>query len=371
MKPPKLRRNGDGRAFAVFPGTGGRRAYFGVYGSEEAAGRYAKWLDEVMSAIASGEPFACDRREDHTLTNLADIYLPWAEAYYAESGEFANVNDTVRLLIESVGDVLGRDFGPNALREFQGHLIASGRFARTTINSHVNRVRRFLKWCQSRELLPRGASEDLATVAGLRRGKTTARETQPVGPVPWVVVRATLPFLGPVVRSMVLVQFWSGCRPGEVCRMSAADIEATGPVWLYRPGRHKTAHHGRSLTKAIPEPIQAIVRAAMDARPEGPLFLTVHDNPFRRDTYTNAVHRGVEKARAAHVPVPKWSPNKLRHAILTDIRDRFGIEAAQAYAGHARPEMTAHYTRETEALLRRIAAELSGTSGPFPPTGRP
>jgi hypothetical protein len=38
---------------------------------------------------------------------------------------------------------------------------------------------------------------------------------------------------------------------GEVCRLRGMDLEASGPVWVYRPGSdrgaegdHKTAHHG-------------------------------------------------------------------------------------------------------------------------------
>lgn len=359
MRTPKLRRNGDGRAFAAYPGTAGRRCYFGVYGTDEAEQAYNAWLADLFASRASGDPVAADRRANRTLGDLAADYLRWAEQYYAGSRELANVLESVKLLLEHSGEMRGSTFGPNALRRFQGHLVATGRFARTTINAHINRVRRFVKWCQSRELVPRGLSEDLASVPGLRRGKTSARETSPVTPVPWVYVRATLPFLGPVARSMVTVQYWSGSRPGEICRMRASEIETTGPVWFYRPRHHKTGHRGHGLTKALPTPAQAALQTFLEADGDGPLFRTVHGNAWKSDSYGAAVTRAVRKAQAAHVPVPHWTPHQLRHSILTEIRDRFGVEAAQAWAGHARPDTTAIYTRQTLGLLTRIASEIA------------
>jgi integrase len=38
---------------------------------------------------------------------------------------------------------------------------------------------------------------------------------------------------------MVELQLLSGMRPGEVIRLTPADIDFTGPVWVYRPSYHK------------------------------------------------------------------------------------------------------------------------------------
>ena len=72
-----------------------------------------------------------------------------------------------------------------------------------------------------------------------------AHESQPVQPVPAVLVDITMPFLPPVVADMVRFQRLTGCRPGEVCLLRPCDLDRSGDVWAYRPESHKTEHHGR------------------------------------------------------------------------------------------------------------------------------
>lgn len=363
MKVPQFRRNGDGRGFAVYPGSKGRRKYFGRFEDPEAKRGYERWLSDLLAASAAGEPFQDDRRPDRSIWGLILDYDRWAEKYYAAngepSGECRNVRETMALLGDFCGDDSASEFGPIALRRFQSHLATSGRFVRSTVNAHVNRVRRFFKWCQSRELVPRGLAEELATVEGLRRGKCSVRESDPIEPVPRAVWRATLPFLDPTLRAMVQIQFWAGMRPGEVCRMRPCDVDRSGSVWLYRPPQHKTAHRGRGLTKAIPQPAQGILAPWLNGSAEKPIFLTAKGKPFYTDLYGQSVRRAVRAAQKVHVPVEPWHPNQLRHAILTEIRDRFGEEAAQHWAGHARPDTTAIYTKKVEGILTRIATELA------------
>lgn len=55
-------------------------------------------------------------------------------------------------------------------------------FARTTCNRHIGRIKSVFKWGVSIELVPQGVYHALATVAGPRRGRSSARETEPVKP---------------------------------------------------------------------------------------------------------------------------------------------------------------------------------------------
>jgi integrase len=83
-------------------------------------------------------------------------------------------------------------------------------------------------------------------VAGLRAGRTDAREKPPVGPVSDEAVERTLPYLTATVASMVRLQRLTGMRPGEVVLMRAVDIDMGDPTcWVYRPARHKSQHHDR------------------------------------------------------------------------------------------------------------------------------
>lgn len=56
--------------------------------------------------------------------------------------------------------------------------------------------------------------------------------------------------------------------------------------------------------------------------------------------------------------VPGWVPHWLRHNAATRVRDEFGIEAAQAIAGHASPSMTALYVTKMDRLAVKVATQI-------------
>jgi hypothetical protein len=84
------------------------------------------------------------------------------------------------------------------------------------------------KWAVSEELVAESVYNALTTVRGLERGRSEARETEPVGPVADSVVEAKLPRLTHTVRAMVQVQRLTGARPGEICLMRACDLDMSG-----------------------------------------------------------------------------------------------------------------------------------------------
>lgn len=85
------------------------------------------------------------------------------------------------------------------------------------INDNIDRIRRLFKWAVAHELIPVTVHQALTAVPDLRRGRTAARENEPVMPVSDAVIEATIPFLRTVVADMVRLQRLRGCRPDEVC----------------------------------------------------------------------------------------------------------------------------------------------------------
>lgn len=370
MRTPKLRKNGDGRAFAVYPNSNGRRAYFGEFGSPEADQKYQAWLSEVMASLAAGEP-TVSHKSSVTLAKLIVLYLEWSDKNHSE-GEARNNRETLyKLLDPFCGEQIAAKFGPTKLRSFQTHLANSGRFRRTTVNNHVKRVRRFMRWCQSRELIPPGIVQELEQVEPVRKGRTKAKESEPVEPVPRSTWEATLPFLRKPVRAMVQIQFWCGMRPGEVCSLRPCDIDRSGDVWLYRPQQHKTSHKGKTLIKAIPAPAQPILEPWLHGPPEEPAFRTIRKRVFTALTYGSAVRRAIERAGEYGVKIPHWHPNQLRHAILTEIRESLGLEDAQWWAGHSESATTMIYTWTASGNLTRIATAIGQQAAQVPPSAPP
>jgi len=225
-------------------------------------------------------------------------------------------------------------------------------------------------------------------VSGLRKGRTTAKESKPVLPVEGDALEATLEYLSPTVRAMVLLQRFTGARPSEICELQPGDINRTGKVWEYIPRSHKTEHHDkprvifvgpkgqeillpyllRSLDAFCFSPTEAEAkrRALQHANRKTPLSCgnrpgrNTKKKPKRRPrekydvvTYGRAIRRAAEKAGVA-----SWSPHQLRHAFATEVRKTHGLEAVQCCLGHSKAAITEIYAERDFALAARVAGEV-------------
>jgi integrase len=290
------------------------------------------------------------------------------------------------------GHTPAKDFGPLSLKTVRERMIDAG-LSRGVVNQRVGRVRRMFRWCVENELVPPSVLEGLRAVRGLEKGRSRARETAPVKPVPPAWVEAVLPFLRPQVAAMVQLQLHSGMRPGELVRVRAVDIDMTGKVWLYRPGsdqgpegEHKTAHRGHARVVPLGPRCQAIVREYLKTDVSAYLFspsevMTEFHAELRRNrktkvqpsqlsrkkakpkrkpgeryttgTYARAIRRACEKAG-----VPHWHPHQLRHTKGTEIRREAGLDAARAVLGHRTPKVTEVYAEidqeKAAAVMERL-----------------
>jgi integrase len=237
------------------------------------------------------------------------------------------------------------------------------------------------------ELVPPSVYQALAAVAGLEKGRSAAKERDPVLPVDPQHFEAALPFLTATVRALACFQRLTGCRPGEACRLRADQIDRSGALWYYRPRRHKTAHRGKARVVVIGPQAQAVIAPLLlAAGPDGYLFSPRRSvrafreaqraarktrvqpsqadrskaDPKRspreryyRQSYVTAVRRACKKAG-----VPHWHPNQLRHLHATEVRKRYGLEGAQVALGHSKADVTQVYAERDLALAERIAREV-------------
>lgn len=388
MRLPMYRNNGDGRALVEHSK---KRYYLGKYGTPESIKAYQRFIAGLTSGIYEPpEPIDCNA----TVIELAERYLLFAERYYATdgkpTGEFFNVRCAVQDFIQMFGEDRGDQIGPRMLLALQDNL-ASRDFARTTINSRINRIRRFIRWCVSREFLPAAIYQAVITVDGLRKGHSYAYEPSPVEPVSLEAVEATLRFVAPVVADMARIQYLCGMRPGEVCKMRLADIDRSGPVWFYRPTVHKGTWRGKSLIKAIPKAAQEILGPYFTDEPDALLFdprasvewwaqqvprkTKVHRYELRKRaaakktatakprawttcSYGKAIQYGIARGRKAGLEIPDWMPNQLRHAIAGEVSRQAGQQAASRWLGHSRLDTTAIYDELNALELAQIAERV-------------
>jgi integrase len=307
----------------------------------------------------------------------------------------------MRRLKALYGHSIAAEFGPKDLKTVRQEMIEKG-LSRTYINNQVNRIKRIFKWAVSEELVAPSVYQGLQTVAGLRYGRSQARETAPVRPVADIHVEAVLPFVAPPVAAMIQLQRLTGMRSGEVVIMRACDVDMSGEVWLYAPSDHKNKWRGQRKQIPLGPRAQTIVRpflrldttaylfspkeaelwhraqrsAAAGAIRSTCIFTSEmrrrqqkratrtarNQNHSLRDRYDTASYRraikyAIKRAQQVGIDVPGWHPHQLRHSRATEVRRRYGLEAAQIALGHARADITEVYAERDQQRSIEIARQ--------------
>lgn len=281
--PSYLPRTQSGKARAVWPdptGTPRVRMLPGPFDGTESRAAFAARLLELEAAphrVPAPEPGGL------TIAELLLAHLDHAERHYRTpdgkpTGEIREVRVVTRALRELYADKPVAEFGPVCVKAARQRWVNDGR-SRTECNRRVAMIKRIFRRAVSEELTPAAVYQAVTTVAGLRKGRTAAREKPPAGPVDDAVVDATLPFLGRHVRGLVEFQRLAGCRAGEACAVRRCDIDTGGANWLYRPPHHKTARRGKSRTITIGPRARAVLRGFLT--PTSPATCSARAGPSR------------------------------------------------------------------------------------------
>lgn len=381
----------SGQAVVTLTDAHGRRkdVYLGSYGSPESQAAYAR----LVARIRATPPTVPANPDDRLVSDVALAFWGHAEQHYRRAdgtptSEIEEYRGAIRVLAALYADTPANEFGPLALQAVRRAMIEKG-WCRTRVNQQVGRLKRLFKWAASQELVPGSVYQSLATVGGLQRGRTNARETEPIKPVAPEHVDAVLPYLTPTVRAMVELQRLTGMRPGEVRAIKAADLDRSGELWHFRPAAHKMSYRGRSKIILMGPKAQAVLTPFLFGRkPDDYLFSAARAKQERAESrraarkskvqpsqicrakparslkrrprswfsaegYGSAISRACEKAG-----VPHWHPNQLRHAFATEVRKRYGLEAAQVLLGHERADVTQIYAEKNAALAAEVMREV-------------
>ena len=338
-----------------------------------------------------------------TIAEVLGLYLEHCTTYYRtadgkrRTSTYDNALQAARAL-RSFDGLPAKDFGPRKLMHIRDAQAQTGR-ARVGCNKLVKAIRRVFRWAEAHEYVPMGLHHALMTVEPLLPGRTTAHELPPILPVDDAMVEMTLPHLSPIVADMVRFQRLTGTRPGEVCGLRTVDIERDKDIWTWRPTDHKNAWRKKARVIMIGPKAQAIlrrylVRPAVDycfspaesERQRSKVRRLARESPLTpsqrarkpkangrrrpRDHYDNAsyrraISRGVvalNKARLAEdpkaAPIEDWAPNRLRHTAGTEVRKKFGLEAAQVVLGHAQADVTQIYAEADLKLAAKVSRKI-------------
>lgn len=375
----------------------GEMIYLGTPGSPESRAKYDRLIAEWM---AGGRTYVKPaEREGISVNEVLLAYRRFAEGYYVNpdgtnTPELERINLAIRPVMDLYGETPAQNFGPKALKAVRDKMVAE-ELCRITINQRIGCIKRAFGWAVEEELVPATIFHGLKAVKGLRRGKSGAKEGQPVKPVPQDVVDVVLKYLPPTLQAMVKLHDLTGMRSGEMVLMRSCDIEmpGEGKPWLFRPHKHKTMNHGHQRVVSIGPKAQAALTPFLRPNVQAYVFTPAQAQAERNEEkrknrktkvqpsqvcrkkarpkrqpgerYTTASYRRAltyaTKLAIGAGELPggtKWHPHQLRHNCATRIRKQHGLDAVRATLGHRTVTQSAEYAELDADLAVTVAAAV-------------
>ncbi|HUU14485.1 MAG TPA: tyrosine-type recombinase/integrase [Terriglobia bacterium] len=394
----------------------GKDFYLGKYDTTESRAEYerivAEWLanGRLLPGGAAGGP------ADITVAEVVAAHHNFALTYYGpDSPEHCRLRSALRPVLRLYGHTRAAEFGPMALKVVRNQFVEAGH-CRNYVNQMVETIKRVLRWAAESELVPPSVYHGVQAVAGLRRGRCDARESEPVRPVPDDLVEAVKPHVSRQVAAMIELQQLTGMRPGEAVIMRGCDLDVTGDLWLYRPEHHKNEHRGHERIIELGPKAQRVIREFLKTDTGAYLFSPAEAERERNEqrgaerktkrwpshmrrnkakrkrqpkrvpashytsiSYYRAIERGSDKAfphpTLFGVPLNqltdeqraelaqwrkehRWHPHQLRHNFATRIRKEFGLDVARAMLGHRSVQVTEVYAEVDRAKAAETAAAI-------------
>jgi integrase len=387
----------------------GQDFYLGAFGSPAAKAAYETLIAEWL---ANGRQLP---RSPRTINEIILAYLKHAEEYYRQSPK---ERDRIRMAVGPLKQLFGRtpaeEFGPLRLKAVRDKFLATQkrtfsrlvsvggkpvrqekskeyRLARRTINQRIGVIKRMFKWAVENELVLPHIHHGLEAVAGLKEGRSSAKETAPVRPATDPQVDAVLGVVNRHLGTMIQLQRLTGARSGEIVIMRATDIDQSRtvgdvPLWIYRPPKHKNAYRGQSREIFLGPKAQELLRPFLVGDPCGFLFSPrkamaeryeeqrkkrksrVQPSQLCRkkakpkkkpgERYTVYSFRQAIATACNRAKIETWHPHQLRHAAATRIRKTYGVEMARIILGHATAFTTEIYAEADQQQAMTVMTRI-------------
>ena len=389
-KIPAYRRKKVGKHCYAVVTIKGKDLYLGDYDTKESKTKYERLVGESMQGGS--------RQSDPAQITVTEVCIDYTremkKRYQDESGKPTEEFKTVQRVMKRFREYYGNDPASSVKAiafKFMRQSFIDDDISRKTINKYCTHFIRALKLAAENEKLPSDNYLSMQAVETLKKGRTEARETKPIPPVPEETIDATLPYLPPIVADMVRIQLLTGMRPNELCQVKPELINRDGDVWIFKPEHHKNSYRDQSRVIAIGPEAQEILtpyllrqsssycfdpsetveqvrrRRNLERKtPEGQGNCKGSTKPkskpkrqagdhYKTPSYRKAIHRACERAS-----INRWSPNQIRKQTGVRVRKENGLEAAQAVLGHKHKSTTERYYA---AMVPSVAEETMRNMG--------
>lgn len=250
----------------------GKTIYLGVYDSPDSYVAYARFKREIRDN-PTFHPLEAEANV--TVRELVVAFLDHAEATL-ESPNYTHYRILMKdFMLKLYGDDTTVDaFTPRCLKLVRADIIQARRkdgeprFCRRSINDYTRRIVTMFGWGVENELVQETTWRALTAVKSLPLGHIGTFEHAEREDVPDYVIRATLPFMPPTLRAMVIVQYLTGMRPSELFNMLVGQINRTrnNGLWYYTPASHKTVQHIGKKVIPLGKPEQELLAPFLEGK---------------------------------------------------------------------------------------------------------
>lgn len=356
-----------------------RTYYLGSYDSKESHEKFNRLVAEYLTNPSFGI-----EKSSLSIAEAVVRFLRFAQEYYRNSREYTEFCRACRPLVDLFGDMHVSEFSVQEFKSYRQSWISKGS-ARTYVNKQCQRIVAVIKWWVSEKIVAPTLVIEVKSLAPLRRGRCDCPETEPVKPVDDATIEKTIPHLSPVVADMVRLQSLIGCRPGELVKLNPAMVDTSNAVWIIKLDEHKNSWRGHDRLIYVGPKGQAILKPYLD-RPKDAFCFSPAESveqrlqarsskritamscgncrgsnrkqapkrkpgaSFTTGSYGRAIAYACTKAN-----LPVWSPNQLRHAVATKLRDAENIESASLILGHKHLPTTEIYAEASTKKALEVA----------------
>lgn len=320
----------------------GKVYYLGVFGSVEAVESYQSICSNItlhgVAVVESKTLLSVKKLATEFLNNLSKNFSPTSQ-------EPIPIRRSVLQMVEFQGETDAAKYTPARFIALRQHWIERG-LSVSTINKYHNYILQFFQWAAIMDYLNPSIWHALKAVPKLKPLRSPAKDPKKVEPVDRKYVDAIQPLVSNTVWNIIQMQLFTGMRSGEVLSMTLRQITDN----VYFPQQHKNKWRGHARTIYLGPKARALLDGLISGLDPDQLIFAGYTN----ESYGRAIKRACIKAG-----VPHWHPHQLRHLAGTEVRDRLGLDAAQAFLGHATAKTSEIYAKLKDDL-RKISSEEMG-----------
>lgn len=169
---------------------------------------------------------------------------------------------------------------------------------------------------------------------------------------------ALLAVASPALRDVLVFLRATGCRPGEMARITAADFDAASRTVSL--GSHKTDGTGRRRVIYLDDAAVSLLTRLAATRPAGVLFRTSRGAAWSKDSWTPATWHAAKRA-GVRATLYGYRHTYATRALALGIPDA----VVAALLGHSVAMLHRHYAHlgDAAAQLRDAAARIARRDG--------